>query len=69
MDTGSVIALVFGSITVLGGAVTGAIYIGKLIAAIDRTNERNAELAGIVGELRLMLSDHARRLSALEERE
>lgn len=39
MDTGSIIALVFGSITVLGGAITGAIYIGKLISAIDRMNE------------------------------
>lgn len=61
MDTGSIIALVFGSITVLGGAITGAVYIGKLIAAIDRMNETNSEL-------KRMFEDHENRIVALEGR-
>lgn len=67
MDTGSILALVFGSLTVLGGAVTGAIYVGKLISAVDRTNQSNANLQEIINDLRIMVGDHARRIEKLEE--
>lgn len=68
MDTGSIIALIFGSITVLAGLLGGGMYVGRLVAALEETNKTNAEMSKTIAELGKIIADHDDKLREFRDR-